>query len=896
MPVRPAPSSRRHDALLDRLLAPASGLMARLRFGQKAMVIGASFVVTCAVLGGIVVSRANAELRAAHLQASATTGLMHLHRVMLAMQDHNQWVVRRAAKDAVPADALSHATEKVATELDAFQSWQQALPGAPLQRSVQAIREAWTRAAADHADDAKSVADHDTAIRRVGEAMGTLAEATGLSLAGDPGVFYTGRAATDWAPTLAEYTAQQGMVGVRVAGEGAIWVEDRTNLAVSRNMQQYVRSRMELETTKAEAAMPSLAGTLGKPVKAALGALQEQNDVIQKHILDADTPSLPVKVMAARSEATRLAMGAAMAAANLSLARTADARIALLQRHATLTTLWVLLVMLFSGYLFLGFSRSTRKTLHAIQEAAERVAVGDFPEHVRVDSRDELRGIAKSLEAAVTTLRGFETAQRNLFDAHERGEIDERLQTEAFPGSFARMAEEINAIVNSHIDVQMRVIDVVSAYARGDLSTDIERYPGKKAQITSAVDAVKFGTQAVTGEITALVEAAVAGDFSQRGDAQHFEFVYRDLVNALNTLMATADNGINEVGALLAAVADGDLNRRVQGTLPGRFGQLASDANRTVDTLTEIVAQIRQGSDAISAAAGEIAAGNSDLSQRTEQQAASLEETASSMEELTSTVRQNADNARQANQLARGAADVAGQGGQVVGRVVQTMSAITDSSRKIVDIIGVIDGIAFQTNILALNAAVEAARAGEQGRGFAVVAAEVRSLAQRSAGAAKEIKQLITDSVGKVEEGSHLVDQAGRTMDDIVTSVKRVTDIIADIAAASVEQSSGIDQVNQAIAQMDESTQQNAALVEEASASARSLEQQAEQLVQTVAAFHLEAEPAAVPRLMPQRLQPIQQSVAVPLGRTPAAAAKPRPVRRALGNGVATGDAHWQEF
>ncbi|MFN7183764.1 MAG: methyl-accepting chemotaxis protein, partial [Thermomonas haemolytica] len=227
------------------------------------------------------------------------------------------------------------------------------------------------------------------------------------------------------------------------------------------------------------------------------------------------------------------------------------------------------------------------------------------------------------------------------------------------------------------------------------------------------------------------------------------------------------------------------------------------------------------------------------LSMRTEQQAASLEETASSMEELTSTVKQNADNARQANQLAIGAASVAESGGEVVQKVVSTMGDIQTSSRRIADIIGVIDGIAFQTNILALNAAVEAARAGEQGRGFAVVAAEVRSLAQRSAGAAKEIKQLITDSVVKVEEGSALVDQAGKTMGEIVGSVKRVTDIMADISAASQEQSSGIEQVNQAITQMDEGTQQNAALVEEASASAESMRQQAAALVEAVAAFRL---------------------------------------------------------
>src|SRR5690606_35796165 len=242
-------------------------------------------------------------------------------------------------------------------------------------------------------------------------------------------------------------------------------------------------------------------------------------------------------------------------------------------------------------------------------------------------------------------------------------------------------------------------------------------------------------------------------DFAQRSDAARFEFVYREMIEGLNALMASADRGLTEVGSVLNSVAEGDLSTRADDTLPGRFGALAADVNRTVDHLSGIVGNIRQGSDAISSAAGEIAAGNNDLSRRTEQQAASLEETASSMEELTSTVRQNADNARQANQLAIGAADVAGKGGEVVGRVVNTMTEINESSRKIVDIISVIDGIAFQTNILALNAAVEAARAGEQGRGFAVVASEVRSLAQRSAGAAKEIKGLIDNSVEKVQNG-----------------------------------------------------------------------------------------------------------------------------------------------
>ena len=286
-------------------------------------------------------------------------------------------------------------------------------------------------------------------------------------------------------------------------------------------------------------------------------------------------------------------------------------------------------------------------------------------------------------------------------------------------------------------------------------------------------------------------------------------------------------------------VAAGELNSNV--TVSGRdeISELLQALKDMDDSLLKIVSEVRQGTDAIATASAEIATGNSDLSSRTESQASSLEQTASSMEELTDTVRQNAENARQANQLVVSASEFAQKGGKVVGQVVTTMGSIKESSRKIVDIIGVIDGIAFQTNILALNAAVEAARAGEQGRGFAVVAAEVRNLAQRSAGAAKEIKTLIGDSVEKVDLGSKMVDEAGKTMGDMVTSVQHVADIMSEITAASAEQSSGISEVNQAITQMDEMTQQNAALVEQAAAAAESLQEQAGMLAEAVSVFKL---------------------------------------------------------
>ena len=296
---------------------------------------------------------------------------------------------------------------------------------------------------------------------------------------------------------------------------------------------------------------------------------------------------------------------------------------------------------------------------------------------------------------------------------------------------------------------------------------------------------------------------------------------------------------INRAVTIAQTVAAGDLTSRIEVRGKDETSMLLAALKTMNDSLFTIVGQVRAGTDTMSTASQEIATGNLDLSSRTEQQASSLEETASSMEELTSTVKQNADNARQANSLAASASEVAGKGGTVIAEVVNTMGAINESSRKIVEIISTIDGIAFQTNILALNAAVEAARAGEQGRGFAVVATEVRNLAHRSAAAAKEIKTLISDSVDKVASGSQLVDQAGATMSEVVDSVRRVSDIISEITAASREQSMGIDQINQAIMQMDSVTQQNAALVEESAAAAESLQGQAAQLAAVVGKFVL---------------------------------------------------------
>jgi methyl-accepting chemotaxis protein len=339
------------------------------------------------------------------------------------------------------------------------------------------------------------------------------------------------------------------------------------------------------------------------------------------------------------------------------------------------------------------------------------------------------------------------------------------------------------------------------------------------------------------GEVERLINAATAGQLSERINAEQFEGFFKSLSQGVNQMLDAVVTPLHEAQEVLGALAEGDLTKEMSGAYEGEFDKMKVSLNGAIGNLTRTIVTVREAVESVTSGAGQISQGNEDLSQRTSEQASALEETSSSMEEMTSTVKQNADNAKQANQLGLAAREVAEKGGAVTTQAVGAMAEINKSSKKIADIIGVIDEIAFQTNLLALNAAVEAARAGEQGRGFAVVAAEVRNLAQRSATAAKEIKGLINESVQRVTEGSELVTQSGKTLDDIMSSVKRVTDIISEISAASQEQATGIEQVNKAIMQMDETTQQNAALVEESASASQAMKDQAEQLMQQVAYF-----------------------------------------------------------
>ena len=472
-------------------------------------------------------------------------------------------------------------------------------------------------------------------------------------------------------------------------------------------------------------------------------------------------------------------------------------------------------------------------------EQVHYVSNGNFTRTISLQPRDN-SSLLYALRNLQDTINHFVKEQNLILEKHSQGFISHKMDADKFKGTYSQMAMDINKLVQSHINVKMHVVDIVTQYAHGDFSRDIDRLPAEKGKITAAIDAVKESLLAVNKEIEIIAEAGARGDFSKRSDVNRFEFMFKNMLVHLNELVDTCDIGFNDVLRIANALAQGDLTQKITKEYPGTFGKTKDAVNGTVENLKALLIEVKESTDTINIAAQEIAAGNNDLSNRTEQQAASLEETAASMQELTSTVDANSENAKQANDLAISSSDIARKGVAVVNQVVLTMQEINESSRKIVDIITVIDGIAFQTNILALNAAVEAARAGEQGRGFAVVASEVRNLAQRAASAAGEIKALISNSVDKVEDGTNLVARAGNTMEEIVTSIQGVTDTITQITSATFEQNAGIQQVNQAISQMDDVTQQNAALVEQAAAAAESLEDQARKLSVTMGNFKMD--------------------------------------------------------
>ena len=493
--------------------------------------------------------------------------------------------------------------------------------------------------------------------------------------------------------------------------------------------------------------------------------------------------------------------------------------------------------------------RSLTGPLARAVNLAERLSKGQLDQEFRLGGRDELTQLGEAMASVRQSVQAAIGAQLQMAEQHEAGAIRYRMDDSAFPGDFGRMVQATNSLVESHVQVELLMAEVMQRYAIGDLSRDLPDYPGEKGTLTRTLAAVKQSLMAINAQIDELARAARAGDFSMRGDAAAFQYQFKAMVEHLNGMMASSQASIADVSDVLRAISHGDLTARMDGEYDGVFARMRDDANTTTAQLTGIVRGIQVAADSINNAAQELAAGNNDLSRRTEQQAANLEEAAASMEELTSTVRQNAELARQADSEAHAAGAAVRETEQAMAQMASVMGEIDQSSARISEISTVIDGIAFQTNTLALNAAVEAARAGEQGRGFAVVASEVRTLAQRAGVAAKEIKELIEDAAAKVKSGLAVTVESEAAIARVAQASSRTTQLMSDIAAASKEQAAGIEQVNQVVVQMDQVTQQNAALVEEATAASRALEEQAHALTTSVAVFKVEgAGASAAPR------------------------------------------------
>lgn len=494
-------------------------------------------------------------------------------------------------------------------------------------------------------------------------------------------------------------------------------------------------------------------------------------------------------------------------------------------------------------------------------EIANRISNGDLSTNIVLATNDTT-SLISSMKRMSETIHIMIDDAVMLAKAAVDGELDTRADASKHQGDFRKIVAGINDTLDAVIGPLNVAANYVDRISRGDIPPKItETYYGDFNALKNNLNAVIDAIQALVADADLLSNAALDGKLNTRADVSQHQGDYRKIVIGVNDTLDSIVGPVNEVVRVLGALAKSDLTENITTKHQGTFAELCDNVNISVNNLAKTVLVIKEATDSINTAAKEISAGNNDLSRRTEQQAANLEQTAASMEELTSTVQANSKNAKQANGLAVGASDIAVKGVAVIGQVVATMDQISVASRKIVDIISVIDDIAFQTNILALNAAVEAARAGDQGRGFAVVAVEVRNLAQRAAAAAGEIKALIGDSAEKVEGGTRLVAQAGKTMEEIVSSIHGVTRMMSEISSASMEQTSGIEQVNQAISQMDDVTQQNAALVEQAAASAESLEEQAQNLSITVNGFKVNGNSRTIE--IAQKNQPLQKKPAV---------------------------------
>ncbi len=866
------------------MLNPGIRLLAGMRMPQKMLLIAVIFMVPIAYLLFVFERNITAQIDFASLETDGARQVEPARRIIQSMQLHRGLSQLALAGNADARAKLVEVKDKIRVGFDDLgkltADLDERLKGG---EAATGLRNDWQSLAArsDGLSPTESFREHTATIERLQDFILLTADRSNMTLDPDLETFYLVDAFATKIVRATEFAGQMRAMSVRVLQSQTLSPEDRQQLAILARLVERDQSDIDAGLNKVEQANAEAKAALAGPRQALKSAMGEYLVKLRAEVI---APEVPQGEAAAMLKVSTAAIDAAYAvndASRKEFIRLVGERVDRLSSQRTTSFVAVGIALAVVLYLFLAFRSYLIGAIGALGDGARRIAGGRFDEAVAVDASDELAEIAVELNATQQQLRDRIEAEQRVAQANLRIrnalDVSSTNVMVADPdGNIIYCNQAVLAMLrNAEADIRKQMPDF---RADGVLGSNFDRYhrtPSHQRQMLAALSGThrvqitlggrtfaltanpivaergerigtvvewldRTGEVALEQEVASVIAAAGAGDFGKRLNAEAMPGFFRTLGEGINSLLAANERALGDVAAILSRLSTGDLREKISSDYQGLLGKVKDDANTTVDNLSEIVTAIKQATDAINTAAQEIAHGNQDLSGRTEEQASSLEETASSMEQLTGTVKQNADNARTANELASNAQQVAEKGGTVVAQVVQTMGAIHQSSSKIADIIGVIDGIAFQTNILALNAAVEAARAGEQGRGFAVVATEVRSLAQRSAAAAKEIKGLISDSVSKVQSGSKLVDQAGRTMEDIVSAIARVARIMADIAEASREQSSGIEQVGRAITQMDEVTQQNAALVEQAAAAAESLEEQAHALVQAVSVFQLE--------------------------------------------------------
>jgi len=509
---------------------------------------------------------------------------------------------------------------------------------------------------------------------------------------------------------------------------------------------------------------------------------------------------------------------------------------------------WGMLMVVLPFGIWFSFviGRAITGPLDLMVEATRRIAKGDIyvgDELNEIGSNDELAALADSYRTMISVLNRLQVEIAQLAEDAGDGLLDKQSNSHEFEGVWANLLVGIDGIIKAFVVPFRGTADYLDRMSRGDIPPLVQReYRGGFNDVKESFNRNITIINGLLDESQSMINAAHNGDLECRGDMNKFEGSWRELIDGLNGVFEAVVDPVQSAGEVLRALSEGELSYYMEGDYRGEYATLRDNVNTTIRRLEAIVIPVQEAADLISRSAIDIYAGNNNLSLRTDKQSSSLQETASSMEQLTGTVRNNAENAKLANKLAANARHSAEHGGEVVSRAVQAMEEISSSSNKIAEIIGVIDEIAFQTNLLALNASVEAARAGEQGRGFAVVATEVRNLAGRSATAAKEIKELIQDSKKKVQTGTSLVNESGETLDEITDGVKRVSDIISEIDAASAEQTTGIDQVNRAITSMDDIVQQNAVLAEKTSIASGSMRKKAQELESLMQFFKVNRE------------------------------------------------------